>query len=62
MVLPISRSNVLYFLEIRLEGKEKKEKIRDKQDKSLGFATQRYFSVDCLRSPSVTSEREVAWK
>lgn len=38
MVLPV-RSNVLNYLDIRLEEKEKEEKIRGKQDKPLGFAS-----------------------
>lgn len=48
--LAVSRSNVLHYLDIRLLRKGMEEMIRGKQNKSLGFASQRHLSVDYLRS------------
>lgn len=50
MALAVSRSNVLNYLDIRLLRKRMEEMIRGKQDKSLGFASQRHLSVDYLGS------------
>lgn len=43
MILPVSRSNVLNYLDIRLARKGMDETIRGEQNKSLGFASKGTF-------------------
>lgn len=51
-VLPVSRSNVLNYLDTRLARKGKEEMIRSSLEKSIDFASHRHISGHRLRSLS----------